>query len=268
MFRVIDSLDAPSLLYFLQKHITRRSRVTRIGVPSSWIAHKKYISEYGTTGTVFEFGAGKHLGQNLFLSDLVDKQIVVDLNLMIEIEMVEQVRSQLVESGHLKNRSNIYNIDDLKEFGILYKAPFHASKTKFENETLDACVSTNTLEHIPECSIIKIFSELYRTLKYTGIISARIDYTDHYAHTDKTISLLNYLKYDDASWAKYNHNCHYQNRLRHYDYVRIFKSAGFEVVKEELIFNAKNIPRELVDKYKTKPKTWKATSAHLVLKKK
>ena len=27
-----------------------------------------------------------------------------------------------------------------------------------------------------------------------------IDYSDHYAHTDKNISLLNYLKYDSKRW--------------------------------------------------------------------
>ena len=114
---------------------------------------------------------------------------------------------------------------------------------------------------------MSIFSELRRTLKDSGIISAQIDYSDHYAHTDDTISLLNYLKFDDKTWKRYNHNCHYQNRLRHYDYLRIFKEIGFIVVEEELVFAESNIPSELIEAFKKNDETWKATSSRIVLKK-
>ena len=51
------------------------------------------------------------------------------------------------------------------------------------------------LEHIPKDSIKKIFIELRRILKKDGVVCATIDYTDHYAHTDKNIGLLNFLSY-------------------------------------------------------------------------
>ena len=104
-------------------------------------------------------------------------------------------------------------------------------------------------------------------MKDDGIVSAKIDYSDHYAHTDKTISLLNYLKFDQNGWKKHNHNCHFQNRLRHYDYVKIFKKCGFVVIEEDLVFLESQIPTEIIQAFKNNDETWKATSAHIVLKK-
>ena len=104
-------------------------------------------------------------------------------------------------------------------------------------------------------------------MKDEGIVSAQIDYSDHYAHTDDSISLLNYLKFNDKSWKRYNHDCHYQNRLRHYDYLRIFKETGFVVVKEELVFAENDIPSEVIKTFQNNEETWKATSAPILLKK-
>ena len=104
-------------------------------------------------------------------------------------------------------------------------------------------------------------------MKDDGIVSARIDYSDHYAYTDKTISLLNYLKFDEITWKKYNHNCHSQNRLRHYDYIDIFNKCGFVVINEDLVFAEDDIPKEVIKAFEHKDENWKATSAHIVLKK-
>ena len=90
------------------------------------------------------------------------------------------------------------------------KAPYDAANTDLKNKSLDASISTNTLEHIPHKDIVNIFTELRRTLKDNGVVSLSIDYSDHYAHTDKKISLLNFLKYDDKTWNKFNHKHHYQ----------------------------------------------------------
>lgn len=186
---------------------------------------------------------------------------------MIDLELVNNVRSQMSNIVTLKSNKTINSFDDLSSYGIEYRAPYDAASTDFDDKSLDACISTNTLEHIPKESIISIFSELYRTLKDNGIVSARIDYSDHYAHSDKTISLFNFLKFDENAWKRYNHNCHYQNRLRHYDYLKIFSKCGFVVMEEELIFSENNIPTEIMEVFQDKDETWKATSAHIILKK-
>jgi predicted SAM-dependent methyltransferase len=268
IFSVIDFFNVPRVLYFLQKYFSKRSRVENLSVSPIWKTHKKILTKYGATKIIFEFGAGKTLAQNLYLSDLVEKQIVVDLNPMIDLTLVENVRHQISKLVDLKSDIKIETLQKLRLYGIEYRAPYDAAETDFNEKSIDACVSTNTLEHIPEESILSIFLELYRILKDDGIVSAKIDYSDHYAHTDKTISLLNYLKFDQNGWKKHNHNCHFQNRLRHYDYVKIFKKCGFAVIEEDLVFLESQIPTEIIQAFKNNDETWKATSAHIVLKKK
>lgn len=255
------------MLYFLQKNVSRRSRVGTLDVSKNWKEHKKFLTKYEALGRVFEFGAGKNLGQNIYLSEILEGQIVVDLNPMIDLELVDKARQRLSKEVKLRSRKEIKTIEDLKSYGITYLAPYDAAKTDLADQSIDACISTDTLEHIPESSLFEIFSELRRTLKDQGIVSAKIDYSDHYAHTDNSISLLNYLKFDNSTWKKFNHDCHYQNRLRHYDYLRIFNETGFHVVEEKLCYAEKNIPSEIAEIYKDRSAAWKATSAHIVLMK-
>ena len=146
---------------------------------------------------MFEFGAGKTLAQNLYMSDIIDEQVVVDLNPMIDWDRVDSVRRQLSNVVELKSDKKIAVQQDLVNYGIKYRAPYDAANTDFDDKSLDACISTNTLEHIPEESIVAIFREL---IKDSGVVSANIDYSDHYAHTDKNISALNYLKFNAKDW--------------------------------------------------------------------
>lgn len=267
IFGLIDFFNAPSALYWLQKYVTGRSKIRSVQISPIWEAHKNRLEQYSATENVFEFGAGKSLAQNLFISDIVTNQTVVDLNPMIDFRLVEDVRTQISELVVLKSQSKISSNDELSLYGIKYKSPYDASKTDLADKSLSACISTNTLEHVPKDSLIAIFSELFRTLKDDGIVSARIDYSDHYAHTDNSISLLNYLKFDERTWERYNHSCHYQNRLRHYDYVEIFNRCGFVVIEEDLSYSEENIPAEIGEAFRGKDSSWCATSAHVLLKK-
>lgn len=268
IFYLIDFFDAQGVLYFLQKNITKRSSKKNVRISKNWINHEDILKKYNANNYVFEFGAGKSLAQNLFLSKSIKKQLVVDLNQMLDIDLVNKTRSFLSNNYNLPSDTEIKSKDDLKKYGIEYIAPFDASETGLDDGTFDACISTDTLEHIPLKSLEKIFSELYRVVKNDGIISAIIDYTDHYAHTDKSLSQLNFLKYSNEEWSRFNHDCHYQNRLRHFDYIEIFDSCGFEIVSQEIKYNECNISEELAIKFHGVDSSWSATSAHFVLRKK
>lgn len=259
--------DSKRTLYFFQKYVTKRSQIKKLNIDDNWIRHQKALTDYGCTGFVFEFGAGKNIAQNIFLSQFIDKQLVVDLNPMLDIQLVNVVLDLLSKKFKLKSDVKIIKLEDLNNYGIDYRAPYDASVTNLNPKILDACISTNTLEHIPVASIKSIFMELKRILKDSGIVSAKIDYSDHYAHTDSKLTLLNFLNFLEFEWKKYNHQCHYQNRLRHYQYKQLFNECGFYIIKEELIFDEKNISQDLHFKFKDKDQSWSATSAHLVLKK-
>ena len=83
------------------------------------------------------------------------------------------------------------------------------------------------MEHFKENEIDDFLNILKKVLKKDGYISSAIDYSDHYSHTDKNITPLNFLKYSEADWAKYNNSYLYQNRLRHRDYEKLFKKHDY-----------------------------------------
>lgn len=266
IFRVVDLWNLQSLLYIAQKFKIKRSRLDVLTLIKNWKIHQDVILKYNIHGTLFEFGAGKHLGQNLFLSKTIEKQIVVDLFNMLDLRLVETHRQMLELNVGLKHMKPILSMDDLSSLGIEYIAPFDVRSTGFSDSSINICVSTNTLEHIPKAEIYEILVELKRILIPNSIISFIIDYSDHYAHTDNTISYLNFLKYDENEWTFYNHSSHFQNRLRHFEYREIFTECGFEVLSEIPIYGMLSIEEIIQNKMQHYDKTWSATSGHFILR--
>jgi len=220
-------------LYILQKYVTGNSKVKFSTPYVGWEYHKNSVAKMGAK-RLLEFGAGKNLAQNIFLSALVEQQVVVDLFPMLDVNQVNDGIRRLKEIGAPIDGRSIADLDDLEKiYSIRYLAPLDMRKTNFNDGEFDICISTNTLEHIPREDIESIFLELFRIVKPNGCISAMIDYSDHYAHTDRSITRLNYLRFTEAEWKQHNHAKHYQNRMRHDHYAEIFKYAGFEVMEED-----------------------------------
>lgn len=244
LFSLFDLLGRDAL-YFTQRYVSRRSAIKLPVIPHSWKFHKENIEAFRATRLI-EFGAGKHLGQNLFLASNALRQQVVDLNPMLDLQLVNQVIRRLQDQGALTEASPVRSREDLEQhYGITYLAPVDMTSTAFDDSSFDICVSTNTLEHIPAATIEGIFRELRRILTPGGIVSAQIDYSDHYAHTDRSITRLNYLRFSEEDWARHNHNFHYQNRLRHSHYRRIFLDAGFEILREQAMKPSETVPGDL-----------------------
>jgi hypothetical protein len=61
-------------------------------------------------------------------------------------------------------------------------------------------------------------------------MSFQIDYKDHYSYFDQRLTAYNFLQFSDRRWRWYNPDLHFQNRLRHSDYVTLFDDQGFVVV--------------------------------------
>lgn len=191
----------------------------------------------------YEFGAGWHLLTPLaFYSLGVGKQIVVDVQKRLRIELVNstiETLQRLPAGPHLVRRpSRLLERKDevvanLREYyGIDYRAPFDARKTCLVTGSVDCITSTVTLEHISPVDIEAILQECYRILKDDGLISFCIDYQDHYAFFDRHISSYNFYRYSEKVWRIFSPPSHYQNRLTHKDYLRIFQATGFVVLEE------------------------------------
>ena len=266
IFRMIDLLGANEVLSFLQNHVTGRSKVNINKVNENWSRHEAAISVFSRP-RLFEFGAGQSLAQNLYLSRCCGEQVVVDLTRMAKVAKVNDAAKQLAQICPDFNYHAIATFEDLaREYSIKYIAPTDASKTDYLDGYFDCCVSTYTLEHIPRSSIVSIFTELKRIIKKGGLICASIDYSDHYAHTDSSISALNYLSFSDAEWEKYNHRSHYQNRLRHYDYEEIFNELGLVTERNEPFFEDHPLPSRVAAQFNTENNSFRAITGYFVLR--
>ena len=218
-------------LFFIQKKITKRSKIDFKDIVFYWDYHFKYLRE-NNSKKIIEIGAGKSLAQNIYLSYMFQgkvEQTLIDISKMIDLDLFNRANEQIAKILNTNRLPFAKTIDDLKKnYNMIYLAPMRLDQISKKKIQYDACISSTTLEHIPKEELTENFKLLKKIIKKEGIISAAIDYSDHYSHTDKNISNLNYLKFSSSDWEKYNSQMFYQNRLRHQDYRELFKSIGFK----------------------------------------
>jgi hypothetical protein len=173
----------------------------------------------------------------------VENQIIVDIRNLLKRSLVndtiEKCRNMVPDVitrkplRHLNGRQRDAKLILRNQYGIDYRAPCDARQTGLQSRSIDCITSTSTLEHIPPADIISILRECHRILRDDGLMSVLINYDDHYSYFDTTISGYNFLQYSDRIWALFSPPLHYQNRLRHRDYIKLFESEGFSIVEDQ-----------------------------------
>jgi hypothetical protein len=266
VFGIIDGFDLKITLNLLQKYLTGRARKKSKMINPTWFLHKKSIEKYNSQDVVFEFGAGQNLAQNIFLSDLCRRQILFDIERIIDFQLVRIAVNFLFFSKLISRHFNVINEEDLKLYGLEYYAPADANDTCLSDSSVTAVISTDTFEHVPRENLHTILTEMKRIMKPDAILSAKIDYSDHYSHTDRNIGDLNFLKFSELEWNKYNHNCHFQNRMRHNDYRDMFIEIGFEI-KEEKILSYSSTDKNRLNFGQVESEDYFATSGYFVCSK-
>jgi SAM-dependent methyltransferase len=112
---------------------------------------------------------------------------------------------------------------------IEYRAPADASWLPLPAGTVDYHVSFTVLEHIPPEPLAAILHEARRVLKPGGLFAHYVDFSDHFSHSDKHISPVNFLQFGERAWQLYGGNRYmYQNRLRVDDVLELLQGAGLE----------------------------------------
>ncbi len=130
----------------------------------------------------------------------------------------------------------------LKTCHIEYIAPADAANTGLPDSSVNFHTSYTVFEHIPEEDIEKILNEGNRITEKYGLFIHTIDYSDHFAVSDKTISSINFLRFPERKWRIYADNRYmYMNRLRHDDYIRLFERAGHRIIGSETATNPRLI---------------------------
>ena len=115
IFRTIDIFKLNQVLYYVQKNITRNAQVNIKEIKNEWIYHCDNLLGIKNK-KIIEFGAGKNLAQNLFLSNFFAEQTLVDINNMLDFDLINSAISQIsyIEKGI--SRYKIYNLNDLYRY--------------------------------------------------------------------------------------------------------------------------------------------------------
>ena len=118
----------------------------------------------------------------------------------------------------------------LKRAQLEYFAPADAAMTALPDSSVDVVFSNSVLEHVSPAALLPIMMESRRVLKPGGIMMHSVDCGDHYSYFDRTLSPINFLKFNDREWQLWNNGIQYQNRLRPQDFVSCAEAAGMQVI--------------------------------------
>ena len=141
----------------------------------------------------------------------------------------------------LKNVSTKSNFL-LSDINIIYTAPGDARFVDLPSNSIDIHYSCTVFEHIPLGILDDILCESKRLIKKNGIILHLIDPSDHFAHQDKNISKINFLKYSNKKWKFIADNKFaYCNRLRYPDFINLFNKNNFNIVYEEKVIDERSL---------------------------
>lgn len=121
----------------------------------------------------------------------------------------------------------------MRKANISYLAPYDATNTGYSDNTFDIHFSNNVFEHIPQETLMHILMEGKRILKSDGIAIHKIDESDHFAHTDNSITSINFLQFSKKAWKLIAGNQYsYHNRLREKDFIKIFEASKFKISRK------------------------------------
>lgn len=228
-----------------QRHVTHGLPLGDAELASKLDAARRHlaaIAEHGSTpvadATTFEFGAGWDLALPLAFHRLgVARQVVVDVRPNAQLDLVvdaDRRLASLLDAALPRSGPDTGLAALLAARGIDFQAPSDARATGLPAGSIDYVTSTSTLEHIPPDDIRAIYRECHRLLGPDGLMSSLIDYRDHYAYFDPSVSVYDFLQHPERRWRRYNPSLHHQNRLRHDDHVALATEAGFDVVAVDL----------------------------------
>lgn len=284
-----------SLYYRIQKKLGTLKNLNPESRLKAGIAMAKKIAEHGKSVPgvdILEVGTGRRLNLPIAFWLMGARRIVtVDLNHYLREELVDAdlkyiFRNQgqifkLFEGLQYQDRLNELlaliskapRLSELMKFlNIEYIAPVDARRLPLDSESIDLHISFTVLEHIPPEVLKGIFGEGKRILRKDGLFVHRIDYSDHFSHSDPSISAINFLKFSEEQWARIAGNRFmYMNRLRADDFEELFQEMKLRILSNHKIRDdklTKLLSQGLISldqRFKSKPIEVLATIGSLVV---
>lgn len=255
--RLIASLPASNQIYLLAQRTVGGLRAGHVNFMQWFEAvamTRQWVESTGQSmvGKRFlEVGTGRLLGvpTALWLRG-AEKVVTVDKNRYLSASLVSEFtrfirrnpeRTVGVFGAHSATELFRHRFEQLVSFSgdldrllklmnVQYIAPGDAARLPLLAHSIDCHVSFSVFEHVPRHHVLEILKEARRVLVPGGMLIHWIDLSDHFAHSDVSITKINFLRFDEKAWSHLAGNKFmYHNRLRACEFLEIYRDAGFEV---------------------------------------
>lgn len=179
--------------------------------------------------TVFEFGSGWFPSMPYFFKYKfgVKKVYTFDINEHFKKETVLELNSLFFKRYNCEivvNLNGQYGLPDDVEYFPKYNV-IHNSLPD-----ADMVFSRYVLSHMNENDVDKLHEKMKKELKEGTYVIHFISPSDLRQHTDKRLSLQDFLKYSKKEWNRIHTKFDYHNRLRLPQFLEIFKKHNFEIM--------------------------------------
>lgn len=197
---------------------------------------------------ILEFGSGwVPIIPLVFALGGASRVILTDIARLMDATTIERARDvvggRIADVAQTLRRGEDELRVKLREpFAPDYLVPWDAAT--HPDASVGIIISRAVLEHLPEAAVRTFLGHFHRILQPGGAMCHVIDNSDHWQHRDRSLSRVNFLRYEEADWrwrlAQLNEQT-YQNRLRHSDYRRLIRDAGFVVVGDSGRADARSV---------------------------
>lgn len=190
-------------------------------------------------GDVLELGTGwLPIIPLLFHIAGARRLILTDLERLMDAQTTARARKLILENlpevtGALGLSEPQVERSLADDFAPRYLAPWNSRA--HPPLSADIIYSRAVLEHVPPSVIAQLLTDFQRILRPNGAMVHVVDNSDHWEHQDKSLSRVDFLRYEEsahwkmATWDPQD----YQNRLRHSDYLHLFADHGWAVAHAE-----------------------------------
>lgn len=251
--RLPERLSLPTY-YFLQRRFGGLREINHAYTLSQGCKILKHVvrQRRPITSRVFlEVGTGRGLNVPIVLwlcgaGEVITVDVNPYLRRSIVFDLIEYIgshRDQVCEmlSSYVDAADVARRLDQLVQSKTLhdvlaltqtrYLAPADAATLPLPSDSIDYHVSSTVFEHVPPATLEAILREGRRLIRGDGLFIHGVGLSDHFAHSDSSISSINFLRFGEEEWARYAGNRFmYHNRLRLDDYLALFERAGIGVV--------------------------------------
>jgi hypothetical protein len=170
----------------------------------------------------------------------------------------EDIQARYRELQQAKDLSALF-----EKARVEYCAPADTGATGLPPNNADLVYSNSVLEHVPKQVIRSLMDEIMRMLRPGGLTLHNVGCNDHYAFADRRISFVNYLRYSEARWRRWNNRLQYQNRLRAPEFLEMAAEAGLEVIYKQVAVRPGT--REALTTFEVAPEFQRFSKDHMAI---